>query len=135
MGEIRHGADFPIDSRGVAMKKSTKIWLLVATLWPLFYILCFVIFAFALVFVIIPQGEPPPPTPGWIMAIFPIHFLTILLMWGLTVIYIIHAVKSKKVPKQQLVVWIVLLVLLGLPTMIVYWVLFIWRTPKAAPET
>jgi hypothetical protein len=115
------------------MKKSTKIWLLVATLWPIFYSLCFVIFVFALVFSVLPQGEPPPPTPGWIVAIFPIHFLTILLCLGLSVIYIIHAVKSKKVPKQQLVLWILLLVLGGILAMIVYWVLFIWREPKASP--
>ena len=117
------------------MKKSTKIWLLVATLWPLFYVLCFVVFVFSLVFSVLPQGAPPPPTPAWIVVIFPIHLLTILLTLGLSVIYIIHAVKSKRVPKQQLVLWILLLVLGGVIAMIVYWVLYIWRTPKTAPES
>jgi hypothetical protein len=116
------------------MKRSTKLWIFVATVWPLFYTLCFVVFAFSLVISVLPQGEPPPPTPAWIVAIFPIHFLTILLYWGIAVIYIIHAVKSKRAPKQQKVLWVVLLILGGVVAMIVYWVLFIWRTPKAAVD-
>jgi hypothetical protein len=117
--------------KGGAVSQQKKIWLLVATVWPIFYTLCFVIVAFSLVFSMLPQGETPPPTPAWVFAIFPIHLLTILLCLGLLVIYIIHVVKANVVPKQQRTLWIILLVLGGVIAMIVYWVLYIWRTPKS----
>ncbi len=117
------------------MKKSQKIWLLVGTLWPLFYVFCFIIIAFSLVFSVLPHGEPPPPTPAWFLAIFPIHFLTILFCWALAVIYIIHIVKGNRVPKEQRALWIILIIIGGVAAQIVYWVLFIWRSPQADTGT
>lgn len=53
----------------------------------------------------------------------------ILLFWVLLAIYIVHVLKGDVVPKQQKVLWIFLLIFGGIGAMIVYWVLFIWRSP------
>jgi hypothetical protein len=113
------------------MGKAKKVWLLVGTLWPFLYIILFFLFAFSLLFLLIPQGgETPPPSPAWIAVIFPFHFLTIFLIWGLMIFYIIHVVKNRSLSKDQRILWIILLVFLNILGMLIYFFLYIWKEGK-----
>ena len=112
------------------MSKARKVWLLIGSLWPILYIILFVTFTFSLFFLFIPQGgETPPPSPAWIAVVFPLHFLTIILIWVLMIFYIIHVVKNQRLSKDQRVLWILLFVFVNIIAMLIYYFMYIWKEP------
>lgn len=103
------------------MKKSSKILLAAATIWPLIYMLLFMgLFMFAM---FLRDGGP-----GTLWAvIIPVHLLTILLIMGLTVFYIVNVFRNDRVNKDMKVLWAVVLFMGSMVAMPIYWYLYIWR--------
>lgn len=112
------------------MKRSTKIALGVATVYPIVYIFLFMAVIFSLV--LLSSGGPPPAGfeqfagPVFIL-IFALHMLTIFLALGLTVFYLVHVIKDANAKPEIKAVWAVLFFFAGMFAQPVYWYLYIWK--------
>ncbi len=118
------------------MKKPAKILLGIATLWPFLYIIIFFAFMFSQVLLISLRGEPShigPPT--FFIVLFSLHFLTMLWIFALLIIYIINVFKNERVDKDKKALWAVVLFLGNMFAMPVYWYLYIWREPEKTAES
>ncbi|HEV7395505.1 MAG TPA: hypothetical protein VGN86_03250 [Pyrinomonadaceae bacterium] len=103
------------------MTKGSKLLLGAATVWPIFYMLFFFVFIMASVF----MGNDGP---GPLFAIvIPLHILTMLLMFALTVFYIVNVFRNERVSKDMKVLWAVVIFMGNLIAMPIYWYLYIWR--------
>lgn len=113
------------------MTRSMKILLGAASIWPIVYMFIFFIFVFGLMFMsnagpVDPGGFAPAFGFG-IVALFVVHFLTIFLTLGLTVFYIIHAIKNEAINSDMKAVWAVLFFFGGMIAEPIYWYLHIWK--------
>lgn len=115
------------------MKKSTKIWLAIATIWPFAYI--FIFFGFMLSMFFMASGSPPHESrmPSLFLLIFPLHLFTILEVMGVMIFYIVNIFHNERVEKDKKMLWTILLFVGGLIAMPVYWYLYIWPEAQAAP--
>ena len=118
-------------SSGLAGKLSRPVKLLlgVATLWPLLYFGVFVAVWFTLFLAIAQQAGPSGADgpPGWFLALFPLHCLTILLSIGLLIVYIVDVFKNDRIARDMKALWAVVLFMGGFIAMPVYWYLYFWR--------
>jgi hypothetical protein len=116
------------------MTRSTKLLLGAASIWPVIYIFFFFIFVFGLMLTSraapTGPGEFAPALGVGIIAVFVLHFLTIMLSLGLTVFYIIHAIKNEAIKSDMKAVWAVLFFFGGIVAEPVYWYLHIWKEPR-----
>ncbi len=125
------------------MKKSTKIWLGIATIWPIVYLVLFVVLVFS---VFLAAGlNPGPHAPGdpsgsvffplGFMAFFILHMLTIMGSLALTVFYIIRVFKTEQLDQNMKIMWTLLFFFMGMLAQPVFWYLYIWRAaPGLASE-
>ena len=103
------------------MKKSSKILLALATIWPFLYMILFMSVFVSSIFL---RGDEP----GLIWAIIiPLHILTMLWMIGLTIFYIVNVFRNDKVNKDMKVLWAAVLFMGSIIAMPIYWYLYIWR--------
>ena len=110
------------------MKKSSKIFLALATIWPFLYMILFMGVAISSIFL---QGNEP----GYIWAIIiPLHILTMLWIICLTVFYMVNVFRNDRVNKDMKVLWAVVLFMGSIIAMPIYWYLYIWREPPALPS-
>jgi len=124
------------------MKKSTKVWLGIATMWPILYMFLFFA-AFILLMIVAPQdGGPPGSEPGGpVSMLLPVgivgfvitHMLTIFGSLALTVFYIIRVFKTEQLDQNMKIMWTLLMFFFGMLAQPIFWYLYIWReTPAAA---
>jgi hypothetical protein len=107
------------------MKKSSKILLALATIWPFLYMILFMGVFVSSIFL---RGNEP----GIIWAIIiPLHILTMLWMIGLTIFYMVNVFRNDQVNKDMKVLWAVVLFMGSIIAMPIYWYLYIWREPPA----
>lgn len=122
------------------MSKPKKLLLGVLTVWPLAYMVLFMSFVLTMIMTAHPgRGQRSGP-PGWMPALFIAHLGTMLLILGLTVFYAAHAYRSRRVPENRRVLWVMLNVIGSFVAQIIYWYVFIWREPetlltKPSPES
>ena len=111
------------------MKKSTKILLILATLWPVVYVILFLgVFFFSIFF-----GRNEPPIL-WAL-IVPLHLLTMLWIMALIAIYMVNVFRNDRVNKDMKVLWAVVIFMGGIVAMPGYWYLYIWRYNVAVSST
>jgi hypothetical protein len=110
------------------MSKFSKILLAIATVWPFFYMIIFFVFALSMIFLAPRAGGEGGP--ALFMIIFPLHLLTMLLIMGLTVFYIVNVFKNERVEKDKKVLWAVVLFMGNMIAMPIYWYLYIWSEEK-----
>lgn len=113
------------------MKQSTKILLGLATLWPFVYVVFFFIFVFASILFMPSSGGQELGPPVSFMILFLMHFLTMLLILALTVIYMVNVFRNDRVDKDKKVLWAVVLFMGSMIAMPIYWYLYIWKEPAA----
>ena len=115
------------------MGKSGKILLGAATLWPIVYMFIFFILIFATVLFRPEPGEGggAPPMIAWI---FGLHILTMLLIMGLTVFYIVDVFRNNRVEKDKKALWAIVIFLGNMIGMPIYWYLYIWKDPVIANQ-
>ncbi len=113
------------------MSRQKAITLAVFTAWPLLYMVLFFGAMFAMMMSDLTSlgHSSGPPAILWI--IFPLHFLTMLEMVVLLVIYIRHVFKTDRVPQDKKALWAVVLFLGNMIAMPIYWYLYIW--PEQEP--
>lgn len=114
-------------------KPSRPVVYLVAllTIWPPVYFLLFlsfIMFAFASV------GGRSGKSQGidLFTYIFPLHLLTILLMFVLTAVYVVHAFRNDDLPPDKRTLWVIVLFLGNMLAFPVYWWLYL--RPTRRPE-
>jgi hypothetical protein len=97
------------------------------TLWPFVYMGLFMA-SIAFSGFIRPPGTDEP---GIFRYIFPLHCLTMLLIFALIAIYIFHAFKTDRIDNDKRVLWVVILFLGNMVAFPVYWYLYMWREEPA----
>jgi hypothetical protein len=121
------------------MKKSRKVLLGIATIWPVIYMCLFVASIFSLILLSgLNDGGPPiggPQAPGSMLfplgfiGFFAVHMVTILGTLALTVFYIIRVIKTERLNQNMKIMWMLLLFFVGMVAQPVFWYLYIWRDP------
>lgn len=94
--------------------------LLAATVIPIIYFIYFFIHVFSMI-LSGPIGGPPSMLSFNIL--FVVHFIMMLWMIGLLVIYVIHISNNKDLNEQERILWIVLMVVGHIMAMFAYWFL------------
>lgn len=115
------------------MKRGSKIWLGVATIWPLFYLLLFFVFMISMFFIV--GGDRNDGTTSFLIVLMlPLHLLTMLLIMGLPVFYIVNVFRNDRVVKNMKVLWAVVIFFGSIIAMPIYWYLYIWRAVQAGSD-
>ncbi len=110
------------------MKKSTKILLAIATVFPFAYIIFFFVVVFFSFFMMSQEDSSEGGAmPVLFMILIPLHLLTMLLIMGLTVFYMVNVFRNNRVEKDKKVLWAVVLFMGSIIAMPIYWYLYIWR--------
>jgi len=126
------------------MKKSTKVWLGIATIWPVVYIFVFIA-AIVLFFALVaseggsPGSDPGGPAsmllPFGFVGLMAVHMLTILDMLAMKVFYIVRVFKTEQLDQNMRIMWTLLLVFATIFAEPVFWYLYIWRDPPNTANT
>jgi hypothetical protein len=116
------------------MKKSTKILLAIATVFPFLYMIFFFVAVFSMI--LFPPDDPSEGGifPVLMMVLFPLHFFNILLIWGLTAYYIVNVFRNDRVDKDKKVLWAVIIFLGNMVAMPIYWYQYIWNEETELPK-
>ena len=112
------------------MSKSKKIILGIATLWPIVYLVMFLIFIFSQLFISFLKKGPMLGSPFLFLIIFAVHLLTIVWIFVLIVIYMKNLFKNERVKKEEKALWAVIFFLGSIIAMPIYWYLYIWKNPE-----
>lgn len=104
------------------LSNSQKIFLGILSIWPIIYIPFFMVFVIAMSFTT-NSGIP-------FFVIIPLHILTGLVNLGLTIFYIVHAIRTFDPKNDMRIIWVVIILLIGIFANPVYWYLHIWRDRK-----
>jgi hypothetical protein len=108
------------------IRKPLAILIGLFTIWPVIYLLLFMIFFVVMAFTIFHHAPQHQPDPGFFPYIVIPHVGTMLLMFALMVFYIVHVFKNAALKDDRRVLWAVVL-FMGLPfSAPIYWWLFIW---------
>ena len=111
------------------MQKPTKLFLGVATLWPIVYVFLFFVFIFSTIL----SGPETGEAFGRKFAlIFGLHLLTMLIIMALTVFYIVDIFRNNRVSKDQKALWAIVIFLGNAIAMPIYWYLYLWKEPSVA---
>ena len=114
------------------MKKSNKVLLGIATIWPLLWLPIFMLVMFA-TFITAPGGRPDPDAfPLALLFILPVHLITVFGSIALSIFYIVNVFRNKRVKKDQQILWVVLLIMFGMIAEPVYWYKYIWKDDALA---
>ena len=117
------------------MTRGRKIALAIFTAWPFLYMIIFMCTIFGMMLSDFGGDGPSEGPPKIMMVIFALHFLTMIEIFALLVIYIIHVFKTDRVPQDKKALWAVVLFLGNMIAMPIYWYLYIWKEPKqSTPE-
>lgn len=110
-------------------KRSTVVVLGLLSLWPFLYMgLFFAFFAFSFVWFQSRKGGDP----DFFKYIFPLHCATMLLMFALIAVYIVHLFRTDRIPADKKALWAVVLFLGNMMAFPIYWYLYLWRQPQEA---
>src|ERR687883_576122 len=118
------------------MKKSNKILLGIATVWPPIYIALFITVIFSSILFAGRGGNSELAFSLIFMVIFPLHIITIFGRMALSIFYIVNVFRNERVEKNRQVMWVILLFMAGMIAQPIYWYLYIWRNeaPLAASK-
>ena len=112
------------------MKKRTKVWLGIATIWPVAYIFLFVSAIFLMVLLSGPGRAHAPASMlvgVGVVGVFALHIFTMLEIMALKVFYIVRVLKAEHLDQNMKIMWMLLLFLTALFVEPIYWYLYIWR--------
>lgn len=87
---------------------------------------------FASIFMDVTSADPNATMPifGSFDVMMTLHLLTMLLSVSLLIFYIVHLFKNSAMEKDIRIIWVILLLFGNFIAAIIYWWLYIWRTPS-----
>jgi hypothetical protein len=103
------------------------------TVWGPVYMVLFLTF---MMFMFTSFGSHPGKSgpPDLFMYIFPLHLLTMLLMFALTAAYIVHAFRNDELAPDRRILWVIILFMGNMFAFPVYWWLYI-RPSRPMPAS
>jgi len=107
-------------------KRPATILIGILTIWPFIYFFLFIAFMF-FTFISISGAAGRKGPPAGFLLIFPLHLLTMLLMFVLIALYVIHAFRTDLIAEDRRVLWVIVLLFGGLIAGPIYWYLYLWR--------
>jgi hypothetical protein len=109
--------------------KKGVVTLGIATALPIAWMVIFLVGFFGLVlFAVAHSGAAAGSGPPlWFLTAFLLHFCVMLLIFALTVFYIVDVFQSNRVSADKKALWAVVLFLGNIFAMPVYWYLYLWR--------
>jgi hypothetical protein len=121
------------------MKKRTKIWLGIATFWPLAYIFLFITSIFVIFGIAAASGPGSEPhgaaailLPVGFVGFFALHMFTMLEIMAMKVFYIVKVLKADHLDQNMKIMWTLLLFFTALFVEPIYWYLYIWKDKSDA---
>jgi len=90
------------------------------TIWPPVYFCLFMSFI-AFSFMSFGRGPGKPPPLDLFRFIFPLHILTMLLMFVLTAVYVVHAFRTDEITADKRTLWVIVLFFGNMLAFPVYW--------------
>jgi hypothetical protein len=110
------------------MTKSKALMLGGFTLWPIVYMFLFMGVMLSQVLMMdMGNRHYSGEMPTLIKIIFPLHFLTMIWIFVLIAVYIIHIFKTEALPQDKKALWAVIIFCGNMIAMPVYWYLYIWK--------
>jgi hypothetical protein len=85
------------------LSKPVALLVLIATLFPIAYLVFFCVTVMSVVMSAGPHG----PGDAWIRVLFVLHAVCILWIWGLLAFYLLFLFKTDAVSKDQKALWAV----------------------------
>jgi len=116
----------PTTQRRTSRTKLVVLGLL--TFWPPVYMVLFVAVIVGMMF-LVPSGGEGNPWP--FVLIFPLHLLTMLEMFGLTVYYAVDVYRDPSLQGDRKVLWMVIVLLGGFIGQAIYYVLWLVKRNPA----
>lgn len=124
------------------MTRGNKILLGILAFFPIGYILFFMLFiAFFILSMFTtmattadPSGRLPPPMMGPFFALFGLHFLAMLVMFGQVIAYIVLLFRNPRLRDNERIIWLLVILLAGAIGAPIYWYMHIWKAPDV-PNT
>lgn len=113
------------DSTPWRPSRSAAMTIAALSAWPILYFCIF--FGFILFMMVAGGSEQQSGWPLLFKSVIVLHLLTILLMFVLLAIYIVHLVRTDLIAKDQKVIWLLVLFFGNVFAYPVYWYLFIWK--------
>ena len=114
------------------MSKPLKVLLGVVTLWPLLYMGLFFCFIFLTMLMAPRSAETAGGFPAMFVVIFALHLLTMLVILGLTIFYMVNVFRNERVDKDKKVLWAIVIFMGNVVAMPIYWYLYFWKEPAIA---
>ena len=114
------------------ISKPLAVFVAVATIWPLFYMVLF--FASAFGSVSASGGADVMPIFGTFENMMVLHLATMAVMLLLMIFYIVHAFKNPALASDKRLLWVIVLFFGSLIAGIIYWFHYVWRQPPALPD-
>jgi hypothetical protein len=116
--------------------KSTRVLIGIATLWPPVYL---VLFMASIGFSFFWFGSQPAKQShlnvDFFKYIFPLHCLTMLLSFGLTAVYIVHAFRNDALRQETRILWVIILFMGNMLAFPVYWWIYLRPGAKHAASS
>jgi len=106
----------------------TKKLVGIVTAWPILYIAFFMVFMFMSVFADLFGGRDFMFDA--FDYIFAVHFLTMLMIFGLIAFYIVYIFKTDRVAADKKALWAVVIFMGNAIAMPIFYYLYIWKEPK-----
>jgi len=113
--------------------RATTLILGIASIWPIIYMGLFFGFI-GYFFVAASQGNNASEFPATFKYLFLLHLLTILLMFTLIAVYVIHAYRTDLIENERRVLWVVILFFGNMIAFPIYWYLYLWRPLTKSPS-
>ena len=118
------------------MKKPAKIALAIASVWPLIWMMIFFSAIFGMMFWSSSHpkgGDGGRGMPLAVMLFFGGHFLTMLLMFGLTAFYIVYLFRTDRIAQDKKALWAIVLFMGNILAFPIFWYLYIWKECEPLP--
>ena len=100
--------------------KPTAYFVGALTVWPPIYFVLFISFMF-FSFASMMRQAGQAPSFDLFRLIFPLHLLTMLLMFCLTAVYVVHAFRNDELSADKRMLWIVVLFMGNMLAFPIYW--------------
>lgn len=113
--------------------RPARVVLGVLTFWPPVYMVLFMLFVFGDVLLSTLSPSSNAGVPFAFRALFTVHFLTMLEMFGLTVYYAVDVYRDDALRNDRKALWMVIVLLGGFIGQAVYYVLWIVQRDPAVP--
>ncbi|MEA2488948.1 MAG: hypothetical protein QOH21_740 [Acidobacteriota bacterium] len=105
----------------------------ILSIWPIIYMCLFMAFVAMTFLSAAGGGSSASPFPALFRYVMVLHLLTMLMMFALTALYVVHAFRTDLIPNDKKVLWVVVLFLGNLVAFPIYWYLFLWQPLRVDP--